>query len=45
VYKNVNIKIYRTNLQSLTLTEEYGMDVSENKVPREIFGPKRDGII
>jgi hypothetical protein len=33
--KNASIKIYRTNVHSLTLTEEHGMEVSENRVLRE----------
>jgi hypothetical protein len=50
--KNVKIKIYRTIILplvlygceswSLTLREECRLRVSENKVLRRIFGPKRD---
>ena len=52
--KNLKIKIYRTiilpvvlygcEIWSLTLTEEYRLRVSENRVLRRIFGPKRDGV-
>jgi len=50
--KNLKIKIYRTIILpiffngcenwSLTLREERRLTVSENKVLRRIFGPKRD---
>ena len=50
--KNLNIKIYRTIILpvvlygcetwSLTLREERRLRVSENRVLRRIFGPKRD---
>jgi hypothetical protein len=52
--KNLNIKIYRTiNLPvvlygcetwSLTLKEESRLSVSENRVLRRIFGPKRKEV-
>ena len=52
--KNLKIKIYRTIMLpvvlygcetwSLTLREEHRLRVSENRVLRRIFGPKRDGI-
>jgi hypothetical protein len=52
--KNVKIKIYRTIILpfvlcgceswSLTLREECRLRVFENKVPRRIFGPKRDEV-
>jgi hypothetical protein len=52
--KNINIKIYRTtNLPfvlygcetwSLTLREERGLRVFENRVLRGIFGFKRDEL-
>ena len=52
--KNLKIKIYRTiNLPvvmygcetwSLTLQEERGLRVFENKVLRRIFGPRRDEV-
>jgi hypothetical protein len=29
----------------LTLNEEHGLKVSENRVPRRIFGLKRDGMM
>jgi hypothetical protein len=49
--KNINIKIYITitfpvvcgcETWSLTLREEGRMRVFENRVPRKIFGPRRD---
>jgi hypothetical protein len=50
--KNLNIKIYKTVILpvvlygcetwSLTLREEHGLRVSENRVLRRIFGPKRE---
>jgi hypothetical protein len=52
--KNTKIKIYRTTILpvvlygceiwSLTLREEHGLRVFENRVLRRIFGPKRDGV-
>jgi len=52
--KNLNIKIYRTIILpvvlygcetwSLTLSEERRLRVSENRVLRRIFGPKRDEV-
>ena len=52
--KNLKIKIYRTTILpvvlygcepwSLTLREEHRLRVSENRVLRRIFGPKRDGV-
>jgi hypothetical protein len=52
--KNTNIKIYGTIILSvvlygcetwsLTLREEHGLRVIENRVLRGIFGPKRDGV-
>jgi hypothetical protein len=51
---SVNIKIYRTIILpvvlyccetlSLTLREQCRLSVSENKVLRRIFGPKRDEV-
>jgi hypothetical protein len=50
--KNIKIRIYKTIILpqvlygceplSLTLREEYGLRVFENRVLRRIFGPKRD---
>jgi hypothetical protein len=50
--KNIKIKIHTTIILPvdlygcktwpLTLTEERGLRVSENRVPRRIFGPKRE---
>jgi len=52
--KNLKIKIYRTIILpvvlygcetwSLTLKEERRLRVSENRVLRRIFGPKRDEV-
>ena len=52
--KNLKIKIYRTLILlvvmygcetwSLTLRKEHRLRVSENKVLRRIFGPKRDKV-
>ena len=52
--KNLKIKIYRTTIfsvvlygcetWSLTLREESKFRVSENRVLRRIFGPKRDEV-
>ena len=52
VIKNIKIKIYRTIILpvvlygcetlSLTLREERGLTVFENRVLRRIFGPRRD---
>jgi hypothetical protein len=50
--KNLKIKIYKTVILpvvlyecetwSLTLGEEHGLKVFENRVSRKIFGPKRE---
>jgi len=52
--KNLKIKIYRTIIfpfvlygcetWSLTLREEHRLRVSENRVLRRMFGPKRDDL-
>ena len=52
--KNLKIKIYRTIILpvvlygcetwSLTLREEHRLRVSENRVLRRVFGPKRDKV-
>jgi hypothetical protein len=52
--KNVEVRIYKTivfpvvlygcETWSLTVREEHKLRVSENKVLRRIFGPKRDGV-
>ena len=54
LYKNLNIKIYRTMILpvvlygcetwSLTLRKEHRLRVFENRVLRRMFGPKRDGV-
>jgi hypothetical protein len=53
--KNLKIKIYKTIILpmvvygcetwSLTLREEHRLRVFENRVPRRIFGPKRDEVM
>ena len=53
--KNINIKIHTTIILpvvlygcetwSLTFREERRLRVFENRVPRRIFGPKRDEVI
>jgi hypothetical protein len=55
LFKNIRIKIYKTMILpvvlygcetwSLILREEHRLMVLENRVPRRIFGPKRDEII
>jgi hypothetical protein len=52
--KNLKIRIYNTMILpvvlygcetwSLTLREEHRLRVFENRVPRKIFGPKRDEV-
>jgi len=51
--KIINVKIYRILILpvvygcetwSLTLREEQSLRVFENRVPRRIFGPKRDEV-
>jgi hypothetical protein len=52
--KNVKIRIYKTIILSvflygcetwsLTLREEYRLNMFENRVLRRIFGPKRDEV-
>jgi hypothetical protein len=54
-FKNVEIKIcksvvlptvlYECEIWSLTLREEHGMRIFENKVLRRIFGTKREEVI
>ena len=54
LYKNINIKIYRTVILcvvlcgcetwSVTLREKRRLRVFENRVLRGIFGPKRDEV-
>jgi hypothetical protein len=53
--KNVKIRIYKTVILavvlhvcetwSLILSEQHTLMASENRVPRRIFGPKRDEIV
>jgi hypothetical protein len=52
--KNLKIKIYRTTILpavlygyeiwSLTMREKHRLRVSENRVLRRLFGPKRDEV-
>jgi hypothetical protein len=52
--KNIKIRIYKTitipvvlygcETWSLTLREEHGLTVFENRMLRRIFGPKRDEV-
>jgi hypothetical protein len=52
--RNVKVKIHKTIILpvvlygcetwSLTLREEHGLQVFENRVLRRIFGPKRDEV-
>jgi hypothetical protein len=52
--RNVQVKMYKTIILpvvlygcetwSLTLREEHRLRVFENRVPRRIFGPKRDEV-
>jgi hypothetical protein len=52
--RNVKVKIYKTitlpvvfygcEMWSVTLREEHRLRVFENRVPRRIFGPKRDEV-
>jgi hypothetical protein len=38
------VVFYGCETWSLTLSEEYGLRVFENRVLRRIFGPKRDEV-
>jgi hypothetical protein len=52
--RNLKVKMYKTIILpvvmygcetwSLTLREEHSLKVFENRVPRRIFGPKRDKV-
>jgi hypothetical protein len=54
LFKNLNIRIYKTNILpvvlygcetwSLTLKNENRLKVFENRVLKRIFGPKRDEV-
>jgi hypothetical protein len=54
ISKNIKVKIYRTTVLPvvvygcetwlLTLREERRVRVFENRVPRRIFGPKREEV-
>jgi hypothetical protein len=39
------VVLYSCETWSLTLREEHGLRVFENRVMRRIFGPKRDEVI
>jgi hypothetical protein len=39
------VVLYGCETWSLTLREEHRLRVFENRVPRKIFGPKRDEVI
>jgi hypothetical protein len=39
------VVLYGCETSSLTLREEYRLNVFENRVLRRIFGPKRDEVI
>jgi hypothetical protein len=43
--KKVKIRIYKTIILHVTLREVHRLGVSENRVLRRIFGPKRDEVI
>jgi hypothetical protein len=47
VYKTIILPVvlYGCETSSLTLREEHGMRVCENRVLRRIFGPKRDEVM
>jgi hypothetical protein len=38
------VVLHECETWSLTLREEYRLRVFENRVPRKIFGPKRDEV-
>jgi hypothetical protein len=54
LFRNVKVKIYKTIILpavlygcetwSLTLREEHRLRVFEKRIPRGIFGPKRDEV-
>jgi hypothetical protein len=39
------VVLYGCETWSLTVREEHKLRVSENRVLRRIFGPKRDGVL
>jgi hypothetical protein len=39
------VVLYECETWSLTVREEHKLRVFENRVPRRIFGPKRDGVM
>jgi hypothetical protein len=46
IYKTIilHVVLYGCETRSLTLREEHGLRVFENRVLRRIFGPKRDEV-
>jgi hypothetical protein len=46
-YKNINLPVvlYEYETWSLTLGEERRLRVSENRVLRRTFGPKKDAVV
>jgi hypothetical protein len=42
--KSIPVVLYGCETWSLTLREEHRLRVSENRVPRRTFGPKRDEV-
>jgi hypothetical protein len=46
IHKNIilSVVLYGCETWSLTLREENRLRVFENRVPRKIFGPKRDEV-
>jgi hypothetical protein len=45
IYKTINLFEFLYGCGTLTLWEEHGLRVFDNRVLRIIFGPKRDEII
>jgi hypothetical protein len=43
-YLILHVVLYGCETSSLTLREEHGLRVFENRVLRRIFGPKRDEV-
>jgi hypothetical protein len=42
---NLPVVLYGSETLSLTLREEHRLGVLENRVPRRIFGPKRNEVM
>jgi hypothetical protein len=47
IYKTIILPVvlYGCETRSLTVREEHKLRVFENRVPRRIFGPKRNGVM